>query len=65
MYVFNVKTSYFIFQRLIKRGSYMSNFGSKGQRSIFRRLSGCTYFLTGYLSTSWSVFLPTLYTDPG
>ena len=34
----------------------MSNFGSKGQRSTFRRLSGCTYFLTGYLDTSWSVF---------
>ena len=28
----------------------MSNFRSKGQRSTFRRLSGCTYFLTGYLN---------------
>ena len=49
----------------MQRGSYMSNFGSKGQRSNFRRLSDCTYFLTRYLNTSWSVFLPTLYTDPG
>ena len=49
----------------MKSGSYRSNFGSKGQRSTFRRLSGCTYFLTGYLNTSWSVFLPTLYTDSG
>ena len=36
----------------MERGSYMSNFGWKGQRSTFRRLSGCTYFLTGYLNTS-------------
>ena len=35
---------------------YMSNFGSKGQSSTFRRLSGCTYFLTEYRNTSWSVF---------
>ena len=41
----------------------MSNFVSKGQRSTFRRLSGCTYFLIGYLDTSWSVFPATLYTD--
>ena len=67
MNVFSVKTSYFIFQQLMnifqqlmKRGSYMSILGSKGQRSTFRRLSGCTYFLTGYLNTSRSVFLPTL-----
>ena len=32
----------------MKSGSYKSIFGSKGQRSTFRRLSGCTYFLTGY-----------------
>ena len=41
----------------MKREIYMSNFGSKSQRSTFRRLSGCTYMLTGYLNTSWSVFL--------
>ena len=49
----------------MKSGSYKSNFGSKGQRSSCRQLSVCTYFLTGYLNTSWSVFLPTLYTDSG
>ena len=32
MNVYNVKTSYFIFQSKMKRGNYMSNFGSKGQR---------------------------------
>ena len=49
----------------MKRGSHMSNLWSKGQRSTFQRLSGCTYFLTGYLNISWWVFLPTLYTDSG
>ena len=49
----------------MKRGSYMSNFGSKGQRSTFRRLSGCTHFLTGYLNTSWLVFIPALNTASG
>ena len=33
MNVFNVKTSYFIFQQKMKTGSYKSNFGSKGQPS--------------------------------
>ena len=49
----------------MKRGRYMSNLGLKGQSSSFRLLSGCVYFLTRYLNTSWSVVLPTLYTDSG
>ena len=49
MNVFNGKTTYFLFQRYI--GSYMSNFGSKGQRSTFVGLSECTYFLTRYCDT--------------
>ena len=57
MNLFNIKTSYFILQQKMKSGNYMSNFVSKGQRSTFRRLSGCTYILTGYLNTSWSVLL--------
>ena len=28
------------------------------KRSTFQRLYGCTYFLTGYLNTFWSVFSP-------
>ena len=60
MNVFNANLFYFIFQQYMKSGSYKSNFGSKGQRSIFRRFSGCTYFLTRYLNTSWSVLLSTL-----
>ena len=35
------------------------------KRSTFLWLSGCTYFPTGYINTSWLVFLPTLYTDSG
>ena len=65
MNVFNVKTSYFIFQQKMTSGNCKSKLGSKGQRSTFCRLSGCTYFLVGYLNTPRSVFLPSLYTDSG
>ena len=41
----------------MQSGSYILNFGSKGQRSTFRRLSGCTYFLTGYQNTSCLVLM--------
>ena len=49
----------------MKNGSRLPTFGSKGRRSTFKLLSGCTDFPTGYLKTSWSVCLPTLYTDSG
>ena len=48
--VFNVKDSYFIFKQKMESGSYKSNFGSKGQRSTSWRLSGCTYFVAGFLN---------------
>ena len=49
----------------MKRGSHMSNFGSKDQRSTFRRLSGCTYFLTGCLTHlgQWSFLFCTQIQD--
>ena len=43
----------------------MSILGSKDKMATFRLLSSCTYFLTGYLNTSWSVFLLSLHTDSG
>ena len=49
----------------MKRGSYMSNFGSKGQRSTFRQSLWVHLFQTGYLNTHWLVVLPTSYTDSG
>ena len=61
MNVFNVNILYFILPMYINRGRYMSNFRSKGQRSISQRLSWCTYFLTGCLKTSCSVFLSTFF----
>ena len=44
---------------------HLSNFGSKGERSTFLWLSGCTYFLTGYLYRSWSMSLHSLYIYQG
>ena len=43
-----------------KKGSNIFIFWSKGQRSIYFRLSSCTLFLTEYLYTFKSHILPTL-----
>ena len=46
----------------MKRGSYKSNVGSKVKGQPSGDFLGALTF-TGYLNTSWSVFLPILYTD--
>ena len=42
----------------MKRGSYVSKFVTKGQRSTFRWLSGCAYFLTEIHNVLFDGLLP-------
>ena len=65
MNVFNVKTCLLPIPTEDEKRELHVDFRVKVQRSTFRRLSGCTYFLTGYFDNHRSVFLLTLYTGPG